>query len=71
MWPLYEGRPERGRSYLKVWPHQLGVGARFATEFESGCQVTASPDEYGSFMALDSEGMECCFNILMVVRVEG
>jgi len=42
-WPLYDGAPDRGRSYLKVRPHQLCVGARFATEFETGCQVTARP----------------------------
>lgn len=70
-WPLYHGPPERGRAHLKVWPHQLAVGVRFATEFETGCQVTASPDEFGCFLALDSDGVECRFNILAVVRVEG
>lgn len=70
-WPLYDGAPDRGRSYLKVWPYALCVGARFATEFETGCQVTAGPDEHGNFLALDSDGVECRFTILMVVRIEG
>lgn len=69
-WPLYDGAPDRGRSYLKVWPHELSVGTRFATEGETGCQVTAGPDEHGNFRALDSDGVECRFTILMVVRIE-
>ncbi len=70
-WPLYEGPAEAGRHYLKVWPHQLRVGTRFATEFETGCQVTAAPDEDGGFLALDSDGVECRFHILTVVQIEG
>lgn len=69
-WPLYEGPPEQGRYYLKVWPHELTIGARFATEAETGCVVTGPVDEDGSFPALDSDGVECSFNILMVVRIE-
>lgn len=69
-WPLYEGPPELGRSYLKVWPHDLRVGTRFATEVETGCIVTAAPDGDGGFLALDSDGVECRFHILAVVRIE-
>lgn len=68
-WPLYAGLPEQGRGYLKVWPHDLTAGRRFDTEFESGCEVTGPVDEYGSFLASDSAGVECQFNILMVVRI--
>ena len=69
-WPLYEGPAHRGRCYLKVWPHELTVGTRFATEAESGCLVTAAPDEDGGFLALDSDGMQCRFHILAVVSIE-
>lgn len=69
-WPLYEGPTEEGRHYLKVWPHQLSVGTRFATELETGCQVTAAPDEDGGFLALDSDGVECRFHVLAVVCIE-
>jgi len=68
-WPLCEGPPEQGRGYLKVWPHDLTVGRRFDTEFESSCEVSGPVDEYGSFLACDSDGVECEFNILMVVRI--
>lgn len=69
-WPLYEGPPEDGRHYLKVWPHQLTVGARFDTEAESGCVVTGPVEDNGNFLARDSDGVECQFNILMVVRIQ-
>lgn len=68
-WPLYDGPPEDGRNYLKVWPQDLTVGRRFDTEFETGCVVTGSVEENGNFLALDSGGVECQFNILMVVAV--
>lgn len=67
---MYEGPPEQGRHYLKVWTHKLTMGTRFATEAETGCVVTGPVDECGSFLARDSEGVECSFNILMVVRIE-
>lgn len=69
-WPLCEGPPEFGRSYLKVWPHDLRVGTRFATEVETGCVVTSPPDGDGGFQALDSGGVQCHFHILAVVRIE-
>ena len=69
-WPLYDGPPEQGRSYLKVLPADLAVGRRFDTEFETGCVVTGPVEEGGNFLARDSDGVECSFNILMVVRVE-
>lgn len=69
-WPFYDGPPEQGRPYLKVLPHQLTIGARFATEAETGCAVPGPVEDNGNFMALDSDGVECSFNILMVVRIE-
>ena len=69
-WPLYEGPPEQGRSYLKVSLDELTIGTRFATEAETGCVVTGPVEDNGNFLALDSDGVECSFNILMVVRIE-
>lgn len=70
-WPLYEGPVEQGRSYLKLRPDELVVGTRFDTEFEQGCVVTGPMTENGSFDAVDSDGVECQFNVLMVVRIQG
>lgn len=69
-WPLYSGPPEHGRSYLKVDPSQLRPGVRFDTEFEIGCAVTGPVDGNGTFEGRDSEGVECQFTVLMVVRIE-
>lgn len=69
-WPLYSGPPEQGRPYLKVWPKDLTIGRSFATEAETGCVVAGPVDEDGNFLARDSDGVECEFNILMVVSVE-
>lgn len=53
----------------------LAPGAKFSTEFEAGCVVVTAPDAtdvmYGSFDALDHEGVECQFDIRMVTSVEG
>ena len=46
------------------------MGTRFATEVETGCIVTTAPDGDGGFLALDSDGVECLFHILAVVRIE-
>ena len=69
-WPLYEGPPEQGRIYLKVWPHELTIGTRFTTEVESGCVVMGPVDDNGGFEGRDSDGVVCLFNILMVVRID-
>lgn len=68
-WPLYDGPPEQGRGHLKVLPQDLTPGRRFDTEFETGCEVAGPLDEHGSFTGRDSTGVECEFNILMVLRV--
>lgn len=46
------------------------VGQVFATPYESGCVVTALPEDNGNFMALDSDGVECMFNLVMVQPVD-
>jgi hypothetical protein len=48
----------------------LTPGTVFTTPFESGCVVTQAPDEFGSFLALDSEGVECSYGVMMVISVE-
>ncbi len=48
-------------------------GQVFQTRFEVGCVVTVPEAEYGfagmpgEFLALDSDGVECVFNVDMVV----
>lgn len=57
------------KAAIKNWAHLLIVGARFNTPFEEGCIVTEAPDEFGSFAGLDSEGVECGYDIIMVTEV--
>ncbi len=38
-------------------------GARFSTPHESGCTVLTAPDAAGSFRALDSDGVECSYEV--------
>lgn len=45
------------------------TGQVFSTPYESGCVVTELPESNGNFMALDSDGVECLFNLVMVSSV--
>jgi hypothetical protein len=47
----------------------MNVGDVFNTPFESGCIVTEEPDQFGNFLALDHEGVECQYNMKMVIEV--
>jgi hypothetical protein len=47
------------------------VGTVFETEFEGGCVMTTVPDEYGQFMAIDSDGVECGYQINMILPTNG
>ena len=59
---------QQNAEYIAV-AAQLGlkVGTMFDTEFERGCIVTDLSGMPCGFYALDSDGVECMFNILMVV----
>lgn len=49
---------------------ELAVGTTFDTSFESGCVVTSALESFGkasSFLALDSDGVECQFSTAMVL----
>ena len=46
---------------------RLPVGCKFDTRYESGCRVTRTVDNYGEFLALDSDGVECAYTVSMVV----
>jgi hypothetical protein len=48
----------------------MKVGDKFSTPFEKGCVVTKESDIYGNFLALDSDGIECQFNEVMIEEVE-
>lgn len=48
---------------------EVFVGDVFDTDYELGCVVTTTPDNEGNFDALDSEGIECAFNLAMILRV--
>lgn len=51
-------------------------GARFSTatpdgrRIETGCIVVTGPDEFGEFVGIDSDGIECGFGVAMVASVE-
>jgi hypothetical protein len=53
----------------------LTTGTIFDTPFESGCTVTVSPLDHDAatlnFIALDSDGVECEFDIRMVTSLRG
>jgi len=36
---------------------------------ETGCKVIEAPDEFGAFVAIDSEGVECTFSTSMVSNI--
>jgi hypothetical protein len=59
------------RQAAQVWRGQILPGAKFDTPFEKGCVITGELDEdfTFSFTALDSEGVECDFDIRMVTRI--
>lgn len=42
-------------------------GTVFDTPFESGCVVISTPDDFGNFTGLDSDGRECEFSVVMVL----
>lgn len=44
-------------------------GTKFSTECESGCTAITSPDSEGTFIATDSDGVECLFNTVMISEV--
>lgn len=50
----------------------MQVGDVFNTPFEAGCVVTDVRDleDFGVFLALDSDGVECQFSLEMVVNPE-
>lgn len=47
----------------------LKPGVRFSTPFESGCIVVGEPDQFGAFVALDSDGVACEYSVPMVTEV--
>lgn len=50
---------------------ELIEGTEFDTPFERGCIVVTLPDGLGTFIALDSDGVECEFTLDMVACVRG
>jgi len=52
------------------WAGKVHPGTRFSTDFETGCVAIEEPDQFGSFGALDSEGVECGFSLTMVKEIE-
>ena len=48
----------------------MEIGQVFNTPFEEGCVVTGAADADGNFMAKDSDGVECRFNEVMVMKVD-
>jgi hypothetical protein len=41
-------------------------GQMFDTPFERGCVALEAPNSHGSFLALDSDGVEAHFHVAMV-----
>lgn len=48
-------------------PPRIVPGVIFSTPFESGCVALSAPDRTGTFAALDSDGVESSFNVVMVI----
>jgi hypothetical protein len=48
---------------------EIHVGTVFDTDFETGCVATTEPTQWGSFNAIDSDGVECTFSLSMVTEV--
>ena len=63
----YAGGYPGARKMAKLASPALHTGAVFDTPFETGCVVTDVTEMPHSFLALDSEGVECQFNPVMVV----
>lgn len=57
------------RKEWAIGPERIVPGAVFSTPFESGCVVVTTPDDYGNFDALDSDGVRCQFTLAMVVAL--
>lgn len=47
---------------------EIFAGNVFDTDYELGCVATTDSDEQGNFDGLDSDGVECAFNLSMIVR---
>lgn len=45
----------------------IKAGTVFSTEAETGCFALEAPNAFGSFNAIDSDGVECAFHIDMVI----
>lgn len=52
-------------------PSEIRPGRVFSTPFESGCVVVTEiiEPEFGSFAALDSDGVLCRFVLAMVTEI--
>lgn len=50
---------------------EIVKGVTFDTPFETGCVALEPPNSHGSFLALDSDGVECHFHIAMVEQTHG
>jgi hypothetical protein len=46
----------------------ISKGVAFDTPYEKGCVALEAPNSHGSFLALDSDGIECDFHVAMVVE---
>jgi hypothetical protein len=62
MYVREKGREKKGGKEMELIP-----GTLFNTPFENGCVVISSPDGEGTFVAYDSDGIECEFNTVMVI----
>ena len=47
----------------------IKVGTVFDTEYESSCVAVSEPNADGEFIAKDSDGVECWFNVSMVTVI--
>lgn len=45
---------------------EIKEGTVFNTPFEKGCVAVSSPDQFGGFVATDSDGVECSYSVAMV-----
>jgi hypothetical protein len=48
---------------------EIRKGVKFDTPFEKDCVALEAPNSHGSFLAVDSDGVECDFHIAMVENV--
>ena len=56
--------PIPGRDVMNIH-----TGDTFGTPYERGCVALEEPDEYGNFLATDSDGVECAYSTSMVTAV--